>query len=325
VELTEIAGRRVAAGERTRVEIPVARLPSGTAMSLLCEVVQGSRPGPRLWLSAALHGDEIVGVEIVRRLLESIDPRKLRGAVIAVPIVNVFGFITQSRYLPDRRDLNRCFPGSRSGSLASRLAHLFMTEIVQRSTHGIDLHSGSNHRTNIPQVRADLSDPETRRCAETFAAPVMINAQTRDGSLRQAAARLGKPVLVYEAGEPLRFDNHAIRLGVDGVLRVMTRLGMLRPARRNRRPAVTEVASSSWVRARQSGVLRMQVELGELVRARQRLAVIGDVFGDEPLSIEAPFDGMIIGHTNNPLVYQGEAVVHVARPAPRSANEPEDS
>jgi len=312
--MIEIAGQRVSPGERKRVEMPVARLPTETWMSLTAEVVHGRRTGPCLWLSAAVHGDELNGIEIIRQVLEQVDPRKLRGTVIAVPVVNVYGFINESRYLPDRRDLNRCFPGSGSGSLASRLAHIFMTEVVQKATHGIDLHTGSNHRSNLPQIRADLSQEETRRCAEAFGAPVMISAQTRDGSLRQAAANLGKPVLVYEAGEPFRFDSAAIELGVRGVLRVMSALHMRNPIKR-RRPLVTvEVAKSTWVRARRSGLVRLQVALGQRVVAKQPLGVIADAFGDQQMAVRAPTNGVVIGFTNNPLVHQGNAVVHLAEP-----------
>jgi predicted deacylase len=308
----EFAGKQVPPGKRLRFDLPVARLPSGTAMSLPVEVVHGMYPGPRLWLSAAVHGDEIVGVEIIRQLLGRIDPHRLRGSLIAVPIVNVFGFINQSRYLPDRRDLNRCFPGSRHGSLASRVAYLFMTEIVERCTHGIDFHSGSNHRTNLPQIRGDLNDPETRRCAQTFSAPVMVNAQTRDGSLRQAAAQLGKTVLLFEAGEPQRFDDAAIRLGVEGVQRVMANLGMHASVRKPKIVS-TEIVASSWVRARKSGIVRLEARLGDRVRAKQRLAIISDAFGDNRALVEAQVDGLVIGLTNNPLVYQGEAIIHIGR------------
>ncbi|MFW6198438.1 MAG: M14 family metallopeptidase, partial [Acidobacteriota bacterium] len=166
VEVFEIGGERVAPGETRRLDLPVARLPTQQMLSLPVKVLHGSRPGPRLWLSAAIHGDEVNGVEIIRRVLDAVRPEELAGTVVAVPIVNVFGFVQQSRYLPDRRDLNRSFPGSRRGSLAARLARLFLTEVVERCSHGIDLHTGSLHRSNLPQVRGDLDDPETRRCAE---------------------------------------------------------------------------------------------------------------------------------------------------------------
>jgi len=308
-----IGGGLVEPGTRARLEIPVARLPTQTWLSLPLEVVNGISEGPRLWISAAVHGDELNGVEIVRQVLGKVEPGKIRGALLAVPIVNVYGFINQSRYLPDRRDLNRSFPGSDTGSLASRLAHLFMTEVVRHCTHGIDLHTGSNHRSNLPQVRADLRDVETRRCAKAFAAPVMMHAQTRDGSLREAATRLGKQVLMYEAGEPLRFDMSAVSLGVRGILRVMAALGMRTRSSRKAVPPSTEVAKSTWVRARRSGILRVDVNLGDRVAKKQALGTITDVFGENAITVRAPIDGLIIGYTNNPLVNQGDGILHLAR------------
>jgi len=222
---------RIPAGQRKTIELPVARLYTHTEMTLTVHVVHGKRPGPTLFVSAALHGDEINGVEIIRRLLKRKYLTGLKGTLIAIPIVNGFGFIHQSRYFPDRRDLNRMFPGAATGSLASRIAHLFMTEVASRCSHGIDLHTGSNHRFNLPQIRASLEDPVTARLAEDFGAPVIINAKTRDGSLREAVAELGIPVLLYEAGEALRFDELSIRTGLRGVISTMRSIGML-PAKR---------------------------------------------------------------------------------------------
>ena len=231
-------------------------------LSLPVTVIHGCEPGPRLWLSAAIHGDELNGVEIIRRVLEQVKPKTLKGAIIAVPIVNVFGFIEQSRYLPDRRDLNRSFPGSKRGSLASRLAHLFIQEIVSHSTHGIDFHTASNHRMNLPQIRANLDRPETLACASAFGAPVLLHSAVRDGSLRQAVAKRGIPVLLYEAGEALRFNEDAIQMGVQGTLQVMMHLGMVTGA--STPPAQSQLfRESKWVRASHSGIFRRVVELGE--------------------------------------------------------------
>jgi len=308
----QVAGTRVEPGERAQIEIPVARLPAMQTFTMLpVEVVHGARTGPRLWLSAAIHGDELNGVEVIRRVLERVEPSRLRGTLLAAPIVNAFGLISQSRYLPDRRDLNRCFPGSPRGSLASRLAYIFMQEIVRRSTHGIDLHTGSDHRTNLPQVRADLRDEETRRAAEAFGAPVVIQAATRDGSLRDAASRLGIPTLLYEGGEPLRFDREAIETGVTGVMRVMGSLGMVASRDVKARPHVT-ATRTTWVRARGSGICRLEVALGDRVTKKQRLAVISDPFGRMNVVVSAPSDGLVIGHSLNPLVRQGDGVLHLA-------------
>lgn len=309
-----IADQPIAPGERRRLEIPVARLVTETWLSLPVEVVNGARPGPTIWLSAAVHGDELNGVEIIRQVLDHLSPADLRGCLIAVPIVNVFGFVEQSRYLPDRRDLNRSFPGSPRGSLAARLAHLFMTEIVSRCRYGIDLHTAATGRINLPQIRANLADAETRRCAEAFAAPVIIHSETRDGSLRQAATQHGIHVLLYEAGEPLRFDEGAIATGVRGVLRVLAALKMTRRSA-SRPPARPPVVchATRWVRAPHGGILRLDVELGQRVEKRQRLGAIADAFGDDRSYVMAPCEGLIIGLTVNPLVHQGDAVAHLAR------------
>ena len=306
-----IAGVEVLPGQSRRLDIPVARLPTGTNLSLPVEVISGSRPGPTIWLSAAVHGDELNGVEIIRQVMEKLEADRFAGTVIATPIVNVYGFIDQSRYLPDRRDLNRCFPGNATGSLASRLAHLFMKEIVGRCQYGIDLHTGANHRTNLPQIRADLSDDETRRCAEAFGAPVMIDARTRDGSLRWAATKkAGAKVLLYEAGEPLRFDDMAIETGVKGVLRVMNVLEMRR-RKIKARPNSLRFSKTVWIRAKRSGIMRLDAKLGQNVARGNIVGRIADAFGDESVSLTVPGDGVIIGYTSNPLVHQGDAVVHV--------------
>ncbi|HEV8630243.1 MAG TPA: succinylglutamate desuccinylase/aspartoacylase family protein, partial [Thermoanaerobaculia bacterium] len=225
-EPLRIGDKQVPPGAAVRVDLPVSRLFTGGWLSLPVTVLHGTRPGPRLWVDAAIHGDELNGMEIIRRVLELLDPQRLAGVLIAVPVVNVFGFVQQTRYLPDRRDLNRSFPGSPRGSMAARLAHLFLEQVVAKCQYGIDLHTGSQHRTNLPQIRAQLADPETRRIAEAFAAPMMFAATEIPGSLRAAARRRGAHLLVYEAGEPLRFDEAAIRLGVDGVLRVLAAVGM---------------------------------------------------------------------------------------------------
>lgn len=308
----EVAGVFVNPGERRRLEIPVAKLPTGTGLSLPIMVINGSKPGPTVWLSAAVHGDEVNGVEIIGQVLDRTEPRSLAGCLIAVPIVNVFGFNAQSRYLPDRRDLNRSFPGSERGSVAARLAWLFMQEVVRKCHYGIDLHTGSNHRTNLPQIRANLHDEETRRLAEAFGAPVIMHAGAIDGSLRKAATAAGIRTIVYEAGEPLRFDDGAIQLGRDGVLRVLNELGMREKRPRHKGPHSALIAKTSWVRALNSGIARLDVQLGARVIAGQHLGIVADAFGDDAAPLTAPDDGLIIGHTNNPLVQEGEAVVHLA-------------
>jgi predicted deacylase len=304
----------VKAGESVTIDLPMASLYSHAPMSLPVQVIRGRRDGPSLFVSAALHGDEINGVEIIRRMLRLPLLKKLRGTLIAIPIVNVYGFVSRSRYLPDRRDLNRSFPGSDRGSMAARLAELFLTEIVDKCDYGIDLHTGAVHRDNLPQIRANLDDPETSRIAHAFHVPVLLNSNIRDGSLREVAAERGIPVLLYEAGEALRFDERSIRAGVKGIIGVMRVLGMLPAASRARKPAEPLVArASTWVRAGRSGILRMTSALGARVRRNEIIGVIADPFGQQELEVSANASGIIIGRTNLPLVNEGEAIFHIAR------------
>jgi predicted deacylase len=304
----------VKAGESVTIDLPMASLYSHAPMSLPVQVIRGRRDGPSLFVSAALHGDEINGVEIIRRVLRLPLLKKLRGTLIAIPIVNVYGFVSRSRYLPDRRDLNRSFPGSDRGSMAARLAELFLTEIVDKCDYGIDLHTGAVHRDNLPQIRANLDDPETSRIAHAFHVPVLLNSNIRDGSLREVAAERGIPVLLYEAGEALRFDERSIRAGVKGIIGVMRVLGMLPAASRARKPAEPLVArASTWVRAGRSGILRMTSALGARVRRNEIIGVIADPFGQQELEVSANASGIIIGRTNLPLVNEGEAIFHIAR------------
>ncbi len=309
-----IGGVTVKPGTRTSIDLDMGRLYTHMPTTMPVQVVSGRKAGPVLFVSAAIHGDELNGVEILRRLLRLPVLKRLRGTLIGVPIVNLHGFIQSSRYLPDRRDLNRVFPGSEGGSLASRVAHLFMTEIVHQASHGIDLHTGAVHRANLPQIRADLDHPETGRLARAFGTPVILNAAIRDGSLRAAAAEREIPILLYEAGEALRFDEFSIRGGVNGILRVMEALDMLPASRRKPPPAPHEARSSSWVRAPQSGLFRARMALGaRVVRDQSVLGVVSDPFGEREQEVVAPFSGLIIGRLNLPLVNEGDAVYHIAR------------
>lgn len=306
---------RVAPGARATIELPAGRLYTHAPMSMPVQVVNGKQTGPRLFISAAIHGDEINGVEIIRRLLKLPILRRLKGTLITVPVVNVHGFINHSRYLPDRRDLNRSFPGSEKGSLAARLANIFMQEIVSNSTHGIDLHTGAIHRANLPQIRANLDDEETARLAGAFDVPVIISSNLRDGSLREAVAEYGIPMLLYEAGEALRFDEVSIRAGVNGIVKVMRMLEMLPPSTRSTKKKNEPVIarSSAWVRTSDSGILRSMVPLGARVKKGRLLGVVADPFGEREILINSPFTGIVIGRINIPLVNEGDALFHIAR------------
>ncbi|MGN2298412.1 succinylglutamate desuccinylase/aspartoacylase family protein [Micrococcus luteus KDCGSN] len=333
-------GVEVPAGRRHELSLPISQLVTGADVTLPVHVLHGREDGPTVWVSAAIHGDEVAGVEIVRRVLERLQPKHLRGTLLAVPIVNVLGVMAGDRYLPDRRDLNRSFPGSARGSLASRIAHLMMTEVIGRCTVGIDLHTGADRRSNLPQIRCDLEDPQTRALAEAFGAPVLFHARLRDGSLRAAARETGARVLLYEAGEAWRFDEYAIAPGVDGVLRVLAHLGMVRAADVGLTPGDDEVPPavdatgedtaavhpdvvdgeqdapylvwhSTWVRARADGLVHLDVSLGERVSAGDRIGALYNSFGRRLAHVKAELTGVVIGRTEAPLVHRGDALVHI--------------
>jgi predicted deacylase len=309
----EIAGVTVTPGSRQSIDIPLPSFYTHSSVNMPVHVVHGRRPGPVLLVSAAVHGDEINGVEIIRRLLthKSIDRNK--GTLIAIPVVNVYGFVSKSRYLPDRRDLNRSFPGSENGSMASRLANVLMTQILPHTTHIIDLHTGAVNRENLPQIRAKLlGNPQLETLAKAFGVPVILNAEFLENSFRAAAFDRGIGVLLYEAGEALRFDEVSIRAGVRGVLQVMIELDM-RP--RNKRPRKVDsmVANTSrWVRAGQSGILRSLVATGTKVQEGDLLAYINNPLGENTEQLTSPIAGIIIGKTNLPLVFAGEALFNIA-------------
>lgn len=304
-------GETIPPSSRRVIELEAAKLYTDSPLSIPIEVLHGASPGPVLMINAAIHGDELNGVEIIRQLLNTLDEKKLKGTVIAVPIVNVFGFIHKSRYLPDRRDLNRCFPGSEKGSLASRMAHTFFSQVAERCDYILDLHTGAIHRTNLPQIRADLSNSETLRIAQAFATPVIIDSPLRDGSLRSEAEKQQIPVLTYEAGEALRFDPIAINAGIIGIKRVMLSIGMLRPSRK-KIPNSIIAKSTSWLRAEADGILRTLVSLGDKVEKGQILAYINSPLGKLEVEIQANKSGIVIGQQTLPLVNEGDAVFHLA-------------
>ena len=308
-----VGGTAIPRGSRTTVRLPVAPLYTLAAMSMPVHVVRGRADGPRLFVSAAIHGDEILGVEIIRRLLGLQALRKLRGTLLAVPVVNVYGYTARSRYLPDRRDLNRSFPGSPSGSMAARLAHTFMTEVVAHSTHGIDLHTGAVDRTNLPHVRVSLDREDAVALARRFRVPLILHANLRDGSLRQTVLERGVPVLLYEAGEALRLDERAVRIGLRGVVSVMRGLGMLPQTAPTRVVEPLIARSSGWTRAEESGTLQLTRDIGDLVEAGEAVGTLTAPLGDVSTPVLARDSGLLIGKTQLPLVYEGEALFHVAR------------
>lgn len=338
----QIGGVSVTPGSRALVDLPVSLLSNHTPVTLPVHVMHGERPGPTMFVSAAVHGDELNGVEIVRRVLKIMQPGNIRGTLLAVPVVNAYGFLGRSRYLPDRRDLNRSFPGSVNGSLASRLAHLFLKEVVLRCEFGIDLHTAAVHRTNLPQIRAAFAGrPDTRALSEAFGAQVVLESPERPGSMRKAARDHGVEVLVYEGGEGLRYDEFAIAAGVEGISRVMVARGLLErpdgaaqaPPDEQRTPIFAD--ASKWVRAPEGGFFRTSRRIGEAVSEGEMVGSVANPYDETETAVKSPRRGIIIGKTTLPVVNMGDALFHIAwseelsstRPAkadtaPTSAAEP---
>ncbi|MFC1746258.1 succinylglutamate desuccinylase/aspartoacylase family protein [Candidatus Riflebacteria bacterium] len=307
-----LAGHKIELGQDLSLEIEVGRLYDSTPLSIPVRVIRGKKMGARLFLSAGIHGDEINGVEILRRVLNFHALRKIAGTLIVVPIVNVFGFNRRSRYFLDRRDLNRSFPGSTNGSLAAQVAAIFMKEIVNSCQYGIDFHTGSLHRSNLPQIRAWLMDQATKNLALAFSTPVILNSTIRDGSLRQAALERGLPMLLFEGGEALRFNENAIRSGVYGTLAVMHSLGMINFNICCEMKKSFIAKSSHWIRAPRSGILGNRKKLGERIKKNETLGIIYDLLGKEKTTVKALYTGIIIGMIKLPLINRGDALFHIA-------------
>lgn len=308
-----IAGEVLAPGSMCDVGFPITTMATGTASSLAVRVLHGATPGPRVFVSAAIHGDEIVGTAVVQRLAQELDPQRISGTVLLVPVANIFGFLNRSRYLPDRRDLNRSFPGSANGSLAGQVAHIFYREVVARCTLGIDIHSAAIHRYNLPQIRIKAGNNRLVELAMAFGAPVIIESPLRDGSLRDLAQKHGVEMLLLETGEALRFDRLSIETGVAGVMRVLAHLGMIEaddglasvgiPARANR---------TVWVRSPRGGTMHPARQAGDPVRQGDLLGCVTGLMGENAHDMTSPIDGIIIGHATLPVVHQGDALFHIA-------------
>jgi predicted deacylase len=306
-------GVEVQPGERKTILLPMPSLYNWSPLSMPVHVIRGKNPGPVLCVTSAIHGDEVNGVEIVRRLLKKSLLKKMSGTLIAVPIVNIYGFLYQDRYLMDRRDLNRSFPGSEQGSVAARLANLIIKEVISKATHAIDLHAGSLYRTNLPQIRVDLDAPGSEMLARAFNAPVILHAELRDGSLRAYATEKNIPFILYEAGEALRFDEMSIRTGVNGIINIMRKLDMVsldRPGKKNFKSTISR--ASYWIRASHGGVVHPMKQLGRQVKKGEVLATIGNPTTTEEHKLLSPISGIIIGKSNLPITHEGAALFHIS-------------
>lgn len=301
-------------GECGVVDLPVGSLVDYQPVSMHVHVRRGREPGPTLLLTAGLHGDELIGVEILRRLIQSKDLRHIKGDIIIVPVVCMPAFLARSRYLPDRRDLNRLFPGSPEGSLGARLAHVFVTEVVERCTHSIDFHGGAVGRPNLPQIRISPGDVEAAELARAFSPPVVIETGLREGSLRHHLRSKGIPSLLFEGGEAFRLPADAVRIGLRGVYGAMRRLGMLRtgtvPSAERRPPLFAR--STTWVRAPQGGIVLVDTDLGKEVSPGTRLGLVADPFGRHETVIHSEVSGIVVGISREGHADEGDALFHIA-------------
>jgi predicted deacylase len=298
-------------GESKLVNLHSYALPSKTIVNIPAYVFRSEVPGPTILFSGGMHGDETNGIEIVRNLIKKKEVRKpLKGSIICIPIVNVIAFIHGSREFPDGRDLNRCFPGSRSGSWGSRMAYDFMKEIISQIDFGVDFHTGGDRINNYPQIRCTFEDKESMRLAKLFAPPFILNSPYRDKTLRKEAFKLGKQILVYEAGESLRFNKVAITEGVTGCLRLLSKLKMIGDISTS--PEKTIILNSThWVRAKTSGLFRTTKKYGSFIEKDQVIGTIADPYDEIEIELKASEDGFIIGINNQPVVNEGDALMHI--------------
>ncbi|WP_296900351.1 succinylglutamate desuccinylase/aspartoacylase family protein [Thiohalocapsa sp.] len=307
-----LLGETISPGATRRLAWAGTEQFEGVSIDTPVLVAHGADPGPVLCLTAAVHGDELNGIEIVRRVLGHMEPGALNGTVVGVPIVNIQAFRDGSRYLPDRRDLNRHFPGSPGGSAASRIAHSLFTEVVQHCDALVDLHTGSFERINLPQLRADLSHAGVAALARGFGATVVVNSQPREGTLRAAATQAGIPTVTFEAGGPAQLEPDQIAHGVRGVHALLNTLGMVAQTRPWTDREATYV-DSSWVRADRGGILMSAVELGKEVREGDVLGRLIDPITNKTTPIHSPSDGRVIGMARNQVLMPGFAAYHLGQ------------
>jgi predicted deacylase len=309
----KISGIRVAPGETREIYLKVSESYLASSIQIPVTVIRGHQPGPTAFVMAALHGNEINGVDIVRRLIFDIDHENLSGTLIAVPVVNIPGFLTQSRYLPYHRDLNRFFPGNRKGNNAERFAARLFDEIIRKCDFGIDLHTAAEGRINLPHVRGDMSNPKVRRLARAFGATVLVSQSGVKGSLRREATHAGVPTILFEAGETGRFSSKVSMAGLQGVLSVLSEMGMWPRHERQKPPFQVIVKNSDWVRTDKGGLLDLRLRPGDLVYEGDLIGAILNPFGKTVIQVRAPFTGIVLGVTTAPLSNPGTGIAHVAK------------
>lgn len=306
-----IGGQTIAKGTTADVRLDISQTYTGDSISIPLRVIRAKRPGPKVFVCAAIHGDEINGTGIIHDFLFNEPISIKRGSLILAPVVNVFGFEAHERYLPDRRDLNRSFPGTAGGSLASRIAHKLMTEIVDQCDYGIDFHTAAVQRTNFPNIRADLNDPGCRRIAGSFGCMLIVDGKGPVGSFRREATKRGCPTIILEAGEPWKVEPAVLQIGIRGIRNVLSELAMLDVAEK-KPPFQVKIRKTTWVRAAVGGILKFHISPGDFVEAGQSVATNYSIMGVEQSVLSSPAHGIVLGMTTMPAVKPGEPVCHIA-------------
>ncbi len=309
-DFLQINGEKIGPGEDRKLNLQIARLPTYTNIDLPVRVIRSENPGPVVLLTGGLHGDEINGIEIVRRLVSNKLLKLERGSVVAIPLMNIYGFIQNVRGVPDGKDINRSFPGSKSGSLAKLVAYTMMKKIIPIIDVGIDFHTGGSSRANLPQVRCVLNIEKNLELAKAFAPPVILHSGLIDKSFRKAAYKKGKHILVYETGESLRFDSNGIQEGINGTLRLLKHLKMVKEAPEPHQSEIYE--NSDWIRASFAGLYQSKLKLGDWVENQSTIGSITDPFGNEKKPLKSKLEGRVIGINNCPVVHKGDALLHIA-------------
>lgn len=302
-------------GETANLALPLPEFYSCTSFYMPIKVVHGKEAGPCLLIISAVKGDELNGLEIINRLLESEYLSSIRGTIIAVPVLNVLGLVAPSRTPNSETSLDRCFPGLEHGSYGERIAHVFTQEILSKVDYCIELQTGTLNHDVLPQIYCNLDNSEGKRLAKSFAAPVITNVSTRNNSLRKTTEQLNIPLLVYQAGEAMRFNQASIELGLSGIKNMMRSLDMLDEEEDVNPESFNSIFSQDqdWIRAHRSGVLLSEVELGQMIKTGQRIARISDPFSaDTAETVKAEQDGVVVGINRHPLIHEGQTIFKVA-------------
>ena len=309
-----ILGEDIAAGESREINFHVAKLHSRTRVEVPVIINRSKKPGPVVLFVAGIHGDEVNGVEIVRQLIAKGINKPKKGTIICIPVLNIFGFLNKSRELPDGRDLNRVFPGSKTGSLASQVAHKLMGEIIPQVDFIVDHHTGGAGRFNAPQIRIDKGSPKLKKWAKAYGAPFVVYSKKIPKSLRSACDKINIPMLLFEGGKSYHIDRLVTNSGVNGAKRILDHMGMLSSKFKVSPPkkGIIFIVESKWVRAKASGLFRPSIKLSEKVEKGTVLGYITDAYGKFNQSVKADSEGYIININEAPIVYKGDALFRIS-------------